>query len=91
MSDAELDERICEGVSRALAHGIRTEQGACTFVGLQFVLGRDFDRDPQLPWVREILDGSRVHRGLSTVDLLLREVLLREAAARDDDDVRRVV
>lgn len=90
MSDAELDEIIREAVGRALEHDIRTERGTCKFVVLWLVLGRDFDRDPQQPWIREILGGTRVHRGMSPIDLLFREALRRESAA-GETDVRRAV
>lgn len=79
MSDAEIRDAVHHGVSRALAHGIDTERGVCKYVNLVFVLGRDFDRDPRLPWAREILEGARVHRGLSTIELLYREALAHEA------------
>jgi hypothetical protein len=80
MSDAELLELIRHGVDRARAHGIDTERGACKLLNLMFVFGRDFDRE--LPWAREILDGARVHRGLSTIELLYLEGSRREGSKR---------
>lgn len=82
MSDEELDDAIRHGVKRALAYGIGTERDAAKFVSLTFVLGRDFDRDPRLPWAREILDGARVHRGMSTIDLLVQEALRHDSSVR---------
>lgn len=82
MSDGDIREQIRVGVDRALAHGIVSERGVCKYLNLRFVFGRDFDRDPRLPWAREILDGARVHRGLSTIDLLYQEALRHEAQAR---------
>jgi hypothetical protein len=81
MSDAELLELIRHGVGRARAHGIDTERGACKLLNLMFVFGRDFDRE--LPWAREILDGARVHRGLSTIELLYLEGSRREGLGRE--------
>lgn len=82
MSDAELLSLIRHGVGRARAHGIDTERGACKLLNLMFVFGRDFDRDLRLPWAHEILAGGRVHRDLSTIELLYREALAHETEAQ---------
>ncbi|HEY8086268.1 MAG TPA: hypothetical protein VIF09_00435, partial [Polyangiaceae bacterium] len=44
------------GMTRAAEHGFKTEALVSRYVSLMFMLGVDFDRDPQIPWVRELLD-----------------------------------
>jgi len=82
MSDEDIREVIRCGLERAQIHGIDGERGICKYINLMFVFGRDFDRDPRLPWAREILAGARVHRDLSTIELLYREALVHEAEAQ---------
>jgi len=82
MSDDAIREVIRHGVARARLHGIGSERDVCKYINLMFVFGRDFDRDPRLPWVHEILAGARVHRDLSTIELLYREALEHEAEAQ---------
>ncbi len=82
MSDGQLRELLRYGIERAMAHGVRTERGASKYINLMFVFGRDFDRDPRLPWAREILGGARVHRDLSMIELLYREGLAHQDDAR---------
>lgn len=85
MSDGQLRELLRHGIERAMAHGVRTERDASKYINLMFVFGRDFDRDPELPWAREILDGARVHRDLSMIELLYRDGLAHQADARGVD------
>lgn len=85
MSDRQLRDVIRHGVARAQAYGIGSQRSVCKYINLMFVFGRDFDRDPRLPWAIEILDGARVHRDLSTVDFLYREAQRHEAQARGLD------
>ena len=62
-------ETIQYGIEQAESHSILTEQHVCKYIDLMFALGRDFEIDPALPWVREILSdetmadpGERVDR-----------------------------
>ena len=43
-------------VHSARCRGLTTERGVAAFLVLRFVLGAEFDRDPLLPWISEILD-----------------------------------
>jgi hypothetical protein len=46
-----------QGRARAAAHGLVEGRDICLFTTLMLHLGREFDRDPNLPWVSEILHG----------------------------------
>ena len=43
------------GIRRAAEHGFRTQRQVGFYISLMLLLGSDFDRDPQLPWVAMIL------------------------------------
>ncbi len=47
---------VDRGIARAARHGGKSEQDVFRYVSLMLVLGADFEDDPALPWVREILD-----------------------------------
>jgi len=46
---------IRHGVSRAASYGIVSEHDVALYLNLTMALGRDFDRDPLLPWAGAIL------------------------------------
>ncbi len=50
-----LEELIRHGISRAAEHGIVSEHDVALYLNLTIALGRDFDRDPLLPWARAAL------------------------------------
>jgi hypothetical protein len=47
---------VDRGLDRAARHGCKSEQDVFRYVSLMLVLGPDFEEDPALPWVREILE-----------------------------------
>ena len=51
-----LAEMVRHGIARGESHRIVSQRGLFRYVNLMFLLGRDFDADPALPWAREILD-----------------------------------
>ena len=51
---------IRHGIIRGREHGFVSERDLCKYIDLMFVFGRDFDSDPELPWVSPILrDGGQ--------------------------------
>jgi hypothetical protein len=50
-----LAELIHHGISRAASHGIVSEHDVALYLNLTVALGRDFDRDPLLPWASAAL------------------------------------
>jgi hypothetical protein len=51
-------EAIQYGIDRARAHEIVSVPGVRAYVQLMFVLGPDFDQDPQMPWAPEALSAD---------------------------------
>ncbi|MDI1451257.1 hypothetical protein [Polyangium sp. 6x1] len=49
---------VDRGLGRAARLGCKSEQDVFRYVSLMLVLGPDFEEDPALPWVREILEDA---------------------------------
>lgn len=56
LGDARLRQTVELGLERASQYGLLAEREVFLYVSLMFVLGRDFDTDPQLPWSKRILN-----------------------------------
>jgi hypothetical protein len=56
LGEAVVRNVIKYGVDRVEAHGFETEPDANMYIDLMFLLGSNFDTDPQLPWVATILE-----------------------------------
>ena len=55
----QLRAAIRYGIQRAAAHDYNTQQQVAYYISLMFILGSDFDKDPQYPWAaRQIADKS---------------------------------
>lgn len=59
-----------DGVARARRYGFTRHADITKFVDLMLALGPDFDRDPELPWAREILTDSLVPGAEARMDEL---------------------
>jgi len=58
--DEEALELACQQVvTKGRGHGIVSERDLCKLANLVFTLGPDFDTDPDFPWARMALEGSR--------------------------------
>ena len=55
VSDDDLRARLHAASDRAKLYGLTTEQEVMRFADTGFACGEHFDRDPALPWAREIL------------------------------------
>jgi len=53
-------ETIRSGQGRANEYGMKTENDVARYVDLMYSLGHDFDSDPALPWVPEILNDNEI-------------------------------
>jgi hypothetical protein len=55
LGEQATHDAVRQAMDRADSCGFATRQALTRFVELTFHLGREFDRDPQLEWVGEIL------------------------------------
>lgn len=60
LAESSLREFIHDGVDRAAAYGIEWQPDVCLYIDLMLVFGRDFDRDPALPWASTILNDPEI-------------------------------
>jgi hypothetical protein len=74
MGQRALRRAISDGIATAHSHGFVNEADCCRYVDMTFVLGRNFDTDPALPWAADILSDR------SITDASMRIEMLHEAA-----------
>jgi predicted transcriptional regulator len=55
VSDPVIRQLIRQGYQVARGHGLTDEKGIAVYLGLMFLLGGGFDRDPQHPWAEAVL------------------------------------
>jgi hypothetical protein len=67
--DAELKAFIRRGVERSVSYGIVIEADVSRFVEYTIYFNDDFDRDPDLPWIREVLTNDDLD-GTEKMDLI---------------------
>jgi len=60
MGEIELRSLINSGIARASEYGLTGRGPVRFFIEQMFLLGIDFDTDPQLPWAFEILKDSNI-------------------------------
>ena len=58
LGETQVRETIRHGVQQASKYEVVTERDVCKYVDLLFTFGRDFDKDPQLPWAKRILNAK---------------------------------
>lgn len=51
---SQIRKVVQGGLERAEVYGFKTEKQVILFVALLFMLGCDFDTDPQMPWAKQI-------------------------------------
>jgi hypothetical protein len=49
-------QTIHYAIERAGEYGIVSERDVCIYTDVMFAFGRDFDKDPKLPWAAQILN-----------------------------------
>jgi hypothetical protein len=56
----QIYKLVLAGIERARELGFTDKTEISMFIGLQFILGAGFNTDPQLPWVRKILEDRKI-------------------------------
>jgi len=55
LGEVKTGQLIEFGITRAREHGFEAERDVCKYIDLMFTFGREFDRNPGLPWAQQIL------------------------------------
>ena len=74
LGEPRVREEIRYGIQRAKRYEIVSEKDVACYIDMMFKFGRDFDKDPKLPWARRILNDPAV------TDPSMKMERLREAA-----------
>jgi hypothetical protein len=69
LGEDTVRETIRYGIDCARTYEITIEYDVSRYINLMFTFGRDYDIDPALPWVEEILINTELS-GLSKMDRL---------------------
>jgi hypothetical protein len=72
LGEPKLRETIQHGTQRAAAYRIISERDVCKYIDLMILYGRDFDKDPKLPWAQSILQNQVIKDPSAKVNQLFR-------------------
>jgi hypothetical protein len=86
LDDDGLRALIRHGVAGARGYGIVGERDLALYLNLTMALGRDFDRDPLLPWAREALVDASLPEPSRRMARLYRRTLERTRTPLPGDD-----
>ena len=78
LSGERLREDIRYGITRAASHGIVSERDVCKYIDLMILYGRDFDKDPNLPWAQSVLRNQAIRNPSSKIERLFKAAKKRE-------------
>jgi hypothetical protein len=56
LGEPRMREVIRYGIQRSASYRIRKQRDICMYIDMMIVFGRDFDRDPALPWASRVLE-----------------------------------
>jgi hypothetical protein len=71
LGEPKLRETVQYGTQRAAAHSIISERDVCKYIDLMILYGRDFDKDPNLPWAQSILRNQALRNPSAKIERLL--------------------
>lgn len=86
LDEQALLETIRHGVARAKSHGVLSEHDVGLYLNLVMALGRDFDRDPRIPWAQAILTGTELPDASWRMARLYRTTIERTQVPVPGDD-----
>jgi len=82
LGDAAVRRLVRYGILRAETYGVVAERGVCIYIDAMFAFGRDFDRDPDVPWAAKILKSKAIKNPSTRVDRLFEASFDHMAEAR---------
>jgi hypothetical protein len=82
LGEPKLRDTIQYGTQRAAAYKIISERGVCKFIDLMIFYGRDFDKDPNLPWAQTILQNRAFRSPSSKIERLYKAAKKQENKAK---------
>ncbi len=78
LGEPKLRETIQYGTQHAAAYHIISERDVCKYIDLMILYGRDFDKDPNLPWAQSILQNQAIRNPSSKIERLYKAAKKQE-------------
>jgi hypothetical protein len=78
LGEPKLRETVQYGTQRAAAYRIISERDVCKYIDLMIFYGRDFDKDPSLPWAQSILQNHAIRNPSSKIERLYKAAKKQE-------------
>jgi len=78
LGEPKLRETIQYGTQRAAAYRIISERDVCKYIDLMILYGRDFDKDPNLPWAQSVLQNQALRNPTSKIERLYKAAKKQE-------------
>jgi hypothetical protein len=78
LGESKLRETIQYGTQRAASYRIISERDVCKYVDLTILYGRDFDKDPKLPWAQSVLQNQALRNATSKIERLYKAAKKQE-------------
>ena len=78
LGEPKLRETIQYGTQRAAAYRIISERDVCKYIDLMILYGRDFDKDPKLPWAQSVLQNQAIRNPSSKIERLYKAAQKQE-------------
>jgi len=78
LGEPKLREIIQYGTQRAAAYRITSERDVCKYIDLMILYGRDFDKDPNLPWSQSVLQNQAIRNPTSKIERLYKTAKKQE-------------
>jgi hypothetical protein len=82
VGDLKVREAIQYGTQRSSAYRIISERDVCKYIDLMMVYGRDFDKDPNLPWAQSVLQNQAIKDPTSKIERLCKAAKKQENQAQ---------
>jgi hypothetical protein len=93
LGEAQTRKVLRYGIEQAENYGFISERDVCLYINLMFMLGSDFDKDMQLPWVTTILKDEMITDSITRIDRLYDEAMdyLDQVAGVNNEHLQRVL
>jgi hypothetical protein len=82
LGEPKLRETIQYGTQRAAAYKMISEVDVCKYIDLMIFYGRDFDKDPNLPWAQSILQNRALRNPTAKIERLYKAAKKHENKAK---------
>lgn len=85
VGEAGMRDLIAYGIKRAAAYEIVERADVCQYIDFMVAFGRDFDRDPELPWASSVLNDPEIPGPGARVFALQQAAAALQTPVEDED------